>query len=203
MPERLKRNAVALRNQLTQAITGIGLAGLAWPAGAPTVAQVTAARDNLTTSINDTDTKEDAWKVAGQLKGTRLTAGFKVLRDIDEFTDALYGPGGAEKNHFGLAPKGAEIDSLDKLAELIVADGPVSGSLKFDWESIEGAAYEVQWSTVSNFTTIVGSATSASASDYLIGGLVPGTQYWMRVRPLRGGEFAAPEGTRHPRRHGV
>lgn len=33
-----------------------------------------------------------------------------------------------------------------------------------------------------------GSATSASASDYVFSGLVPGTQYWSRVRPVRGGQ---------------
>ncbi len=61
------------------------------------------------------------------------------------------------------------------------------GSLKLDWAPIEGASYEVQWSTASNFATITGSATSASASDYVFSGLVPGAQYWSRVRPLRGG----------------
>ncbi len=50
-----------------------------------------------------------------------------------------------------------------------------------------GAPDEVQWSTTSDFATITGSATSASASDYVFSGLVPGTQYWSRVRPLRGG----------------
>jgi len=63
-------------------------------------------------------------------------------------------------------------------------DRPVPGSLKFDWESIEGAAN-------STFTPVTGSATSASASDYVISGLVAGTQYWCRVRPVRGGTTEA------------
>ncbi|MCC6403951.1 MAG: fibronectin type III domain-containing protein [Fimbriimonadaceae bacterium] len=187
---RIKRDGPGLRDQLTQAIAGITGAGPSWPAGAPTVATVTTARDNLATSITDTDAKEDAWKVAGQLKVTRIAAGADIMVKIDEFTDALYTPSGAEKNNFGLPPKGAPIEPLHKLVTLVLTDGPVPGSLKFDWETIEGAAYEVQWSTVSTFATVVGSATSASASDYVISGLVSGTQYWCRVRPVRGGQSA-------------
>lgn len=185
---RIKRDGPGLRDQLTQAIAGITGAGLSWPPGAPTAAAVTTARDNLATSITDTDTKEDAWKVAGQLKTTRLNAGIDLMKKIDEFTDALYTPSGAEKNNFGLTPKGAPDEPLHKLVEIVITDGPVPGSLKLDWEPIEGASYEVQWSGVSNFATITGSATSASASDYVFSGLVPGTQYWSRVRPIRGGQ---------------
>jgi hypothetical protein len=190
MPERIRKNAAALRDQLTQAATAVENLGAGWPASAPTLVQIEAARDNLATSITDTDTKEDAWKVAGQLKTTRITAGVDIMKKVDEATDLLYGPGGAEKNNFGLPPKGAAIEPLHKLVEIVVTDGPVSGSLKFDWESIEGASYEAQWSSTSNFATIIGSATSASASDYIISGLTPGTQYWMRVRPVRGGDIA-------------
>lgn len=188
MAERIRRNALALKDQLTQAIAGITGAGSAWPGAAPTAATVTTARDNLSTSISDTDTKEDAWKVAGQLKTVRIDTGVGLMKLIDEFTDALYTPSGAEKNNFGLPPKGAAIDPLHKLIALVLGDGPVPGSLKFDWESIEQASYEVHWSTTSNFATITGSATSASASDFIISGLVPGTQYWARVRPIRGGQ---------------
>lgn len=190
MATRIKKDALGLKDQLTQAIAGITALGPGWPAGAPAAAAVTTIRDNLGTSITDTDTKEDAWKVAAQLKVTRITAGMGVMKTIDEYTDALYGTGGAEKNNFGLPPKGLQDEALHKLIEIVVTDGPVPGSLKFDWESIEGASYEAQWSTTSNFATIVGSATSASSSDYIISGLTPGTQYWMRVRPLRGGQVA-------------
>ncbi|MCH8274094.1 MAG: fibronectin type III domain-containing protein [Armatimonadetes bacterium] len=187
---RISRNATGLRDQLTTAIAGATAEGLNWPASAPTVIDITAARDDLGTAITDTDTKEAAWKVAAQAKGTKITGGFDIMKAVDEATDLLYGPSAAEKNNFGLVPKGAPIDELHKLIAILVSDGPVGGSLKFDWESIEGAAYEVQWSTTSDFAVIVGSATSASGSDYIISGLIPGTQYWMRVRPVRGGETA-------------
>lgn len=81
-------------------------------------------------------------------------------------------------------------EPLHKLVTLVLTDGLVPGSLKFDWESIDGASYEVQWAAVPTFATLVGSATSASSSDYSISGLVPGTQYWTRVQPLRGADSA-------------
>lgn len=37
---------------------------------------------------------------------------------------------------------------------------------------------------------IVGSETSASTSDCIISGLTPGTQHWMRLRPVRGADVA-------------
>lgn len=190
MAERIRRQANALRDQLSQAITAATALGLGWPTSAPTVAAMTTARDNLSTSITDTDAKEDAWKVAAQLKATRTTTGITLMRAVDEATDLLYGPSGAEKTNFGLTPKGAAGEPLHKLIEIVVTDGPFPGSLKFDWESIDGAAYEIQWSNVSDFATIVGSATSASTSDYVISGLTAGTQYWMRVRPVRGADVA-------------
>ncbi len=188
---RISKNAATLRDQLTQAVSGITGVSATWPGPpAPTLAQVTAARDNLATSITDTDAKKDAWQIAGQLKATRVDAGYDIMKKVDETTTMLYGPSGAEKLNFGLQPEGAPIEPLHKLIEIVLRDGPVPGSLFFDFENIEGCSYEVVWSTVSNFATIVGSATSSSASDYIIGGLTPGTQYWVRVRPHRGSQTA-------------
>jgi len=191
MAKRITKNALLLKQQLTTAIAGITAAGLAWPENAPTAAAVTAVRDDLDDAIVDTETKESAWKVAAQAKKALIDDGYAMMLSIDEFTDALYTPAGAEKNNFGLPPKGAAIEPLVQLTDITLADGPTPGSLKLDWESIEGASYEVQWSTVSDFATVVGSAASSSASDYVFSGLVPGTQYWARVRPLRGGQAAA------------
>ncbi len=186
---RISKVAVTLRDQLTIAAAGAAAQEilLNWPASAPTSAAITAARDAITASITDTDAKKAAWQVAGQGKGVNVDAGFDVMKSVDEATDLLYAPDAAEKANFGLTPKGAPIEPLHKLIEIEVEDGPVAGSLTFDWESIDGAAYEVNWSGTSDFAVVVGSATSASASDYIISGLTPGTQYWMRVRPVRGG----------------
>src|SRR5688572_28207820 len=158
MAQRIKRDAAGCLDQLTQAAAAAEALGAAWPAAAPSVATLEGAAANLTTSIIDTDNKKDLWQVAGQLKGTRIVAGIPLMESVDEFTDALYGPGGAEKNNFGLVPKGAPMEPLHKLIEILFGDGLVAGSLKADWEPIDGASYEIQWSTTSNFSVIIGSA---------------------------------------------
>ncbi len=184
---RITKNPATLRDQLTIALAGATAEALNWPASAPTLLLITAARDDIAASITDTDAKKTAWQVAAQVKSFNVGLGYDVMKAVDEATDLLYAPDAAEKANFGLTPKGAAIEALHKLIAIEVEDGPVAGSLTFDWESIDGAAYEVNWSGTSDFAVVVGSATSASASDYIISGLTPGTQYWMRVRPVRGG----------------
>src|SRR5687767_4958788 len=104
MAQRIKRDAAGCLDQLTQAAAAAEALGAAWPAAAPSVATLEGAAANLTTSIADTDAKKDAWQVAGQLKETRVAAGVDLMTSIDEFTDPLFGPSGAEKNNFGLTP---------------------------------------------------------------------------------------------------
>jgi hypothetical protein len=112
------------------------------------------------------------------------------MQRVDEATDSLYGPDGAQKLNFGLPPKGTgTIDPLVKLTDLKVYDGLLPGSIRFDFENIDGASYEVVWATDSAFNNVVGSAVSTQ-SEYMIAGLTSGTQYWMRVRPVRGGQSA-------------
>lgn len=190
MASRIKKDAAGLRDQLTQAIAGITAAGLTWPSSAPTVAEVTTARDNIDDSITDTDAKKDAWQVAGGLKGTRVDTGYGVMVRVVQGATLLHGPTSPALNNYGVPPEGADIEPLHKLIQIVFRDGPVPGSLFFDFENIEGCSYEVVWSTVSDFATITGSATASGASEYVIGGLTPGTQYWARVRPHRGSQTA-------------
>ncbi|MBX7131139.1 MAG: fibronectin type III domain-containing protein [Fimbriimonadaceae bacterium] len=111
------------------------------------------------------------------------------MKAIDEATDFLYGPAGAQKTNFGLPPKGQPSQtSLEKLIEIRTADGLPAHSILFDWENIQNATYEIQWFTNSALTALVGSAVSTQ-SEFTITGLTVGTQYWMIVRPVRGGEF--------------
>lgn len=189
MAERIKRKPAELRDQLSEAIAGIDGEG-AWPgAPAPTKGVVTSAQATLAAAIIAADAAEAAWKIANQTRQTAVDAGFAIMQRVDQVTDGLYGPSGAQKSNFGLVPKGAAIAGLHKLATIVVQDGLISGSLRFDWESIEGATYEVQWFSDSGLTTMIGSATT-TASEYMISGLTPGTQYWMHVRPHRGGQTA-------------
>lgn len=186
---RIKTRPEDLRDQLTQAIAGITALGAGWPGEAPTLVAVTAARDDLASAITDSDASEATWKTDAEKKRLRRDAGIPVMKAIDEATDLLYGPNGAQKNNFGLTPRDAgTLEPLHVLLQLSLTNGPAPGSLRFDWESIDGASYEVQWSSTADFSVLTDSAVSASASDYIISGLVPGTQYWARVQPVRGGQ---------------
>ena len=190
-PTRIKTKPTEVRDQLTAVIAGVNALPLgAWPASAPTVANMTAHRDALGAAIISTDTNEAAWKVSAEDKKDKNEICIADVQKADEALTLLYGKGAAEKNNFGITPEGTPIEALHKLIEIVLRDGPVPGSLFFDWESIDGASYEVQWSTTSNFAVVLGSSTSAGASEYVIGGLTPGTQYWARVRPVRGGSSA-------------
>ncbi|MFY9233965.1 MAG: hypothetical protein WAO58_05830 [Fimbriimonadaceae bacterium] len=191
MPSRIKSDPAGLSAQMTMAIAAIGALGPGvWPTNAPQIPQITTDRDNINTSITDTEAKENSWKTAAQLKGERRDIGFDTYTRVIQAATLLFGPQGAELNAFGVPPEGMDLPPLHKLTDVKFTDGIFPGSLKSDWEAIEGATYEVQWSTVITFATLVGSAISASASDYTISGLVPGTQYFMRVRPARGSELA-------------
>lgn len=186
---RIKRKPEEARDQITTAIAGITALGAGWPTNAPTSLACTTAKNDLATAITDADAKEAAWKTANQLRDHKRDAVVALMVQIDEATDSLYTPSGAEKANFGLTPKGSPIPPLHKLTDIRVSDGLIAGSLFFDWENIEGASYEVEWFTDSALTQKIGSAAS-TASEFVISGLTPGTQYWMHVRPHRGGDTA-------------
>lgn len=190
MADRIKRKPSELIQQLNTAIAGINTLGGGWPTSAPNKAAVQTAHDDLQTALADWEASVATTKVKAQTRDAKTTAGTTIMQRVDEATDFLYGPSGAEKSNFGLAPKGAAIPPLHKLVNIVVEDGLVHGSIRFDWENIEGATFEVQWFSDSALTAMVGSATS-TRSEFTISGLTSGTQYWMHVRPLRGGQAAA------------
>jgi hypothetical protein len=190
MAERIQRRPDALRDQLNQAAAQIAVEEGSgnWPASSPTSIAVTAAATAINTSLTTINGLEADLGTARQTRDTNVTTGVGIMREIDETTDALYGPDGAEKLAFGLPPKGSGTgEALVKLVEIRTFDGTPANSIRFDFENIDGATYEVQWSTVSDFATLVGTAVSTQ-SEYTISGLTAGTQYWMRVRPVRGGQ---------------
>ncbi len=186
---RISKNAAVLRDQLTDAIAGITAAGLNWPPTAPDAAAVTAARDSLGTAITSTDAAKDTWQVEAEKKRLEIASSYEVMTKVVQAATLLYGPSGAELNNFGVTPEGTPLPPLAKLTDLATSDGLLPGSIRFDWESIEGATYEVQWASDSAFNNMVGSAT-ATQSEYEVAGLTSGTQYWMRVRPVRGSQTA-------------
>jgi hypothetical protein len=189
MADRIKRKHSDLLDQVGKAIEGITGLGAGWPAAAPSLASVTAHHGDFETKIADTETKYQEWRSAVAAENAAAVLCTEDMRGIDEATDMLVGPTSPDKLIYGLDPKGSPIEALAKLVTINVYDGQVTGSLLFDWENIEGATYEVQWFSDSALTQMVGSATS-TRSDFVIGGLTPGDQYWMRVRPHRGGQTA-------------
>ncbi len=186
---RIKTRPDELRDQLNTASLAATAAGLAWPATAPTPAAITAAATAINTSLTSIATTEGTLATQRQTRDTNVTTGRGIMTDVDEATDFLYGADGAQKVNFGLPPKGSgSIDPLVKLTDIRTSDGIPAQSIFFDWENIQGATYEVVWATNSTFTTVIGTAVSTQ-SEYTITGLTAGTQYWMRVRPVRGGQF--------------
>ena len=186
---RISRKASGVRNQIARAVAGITDLGAGWPADAPTLAEVTAAHDDLASAIADADAKEAAWKIAAEAKRGRMGDAIEILKLVDRYTDALYSSTSVEKLRFGLEPKGKQMPPLGRLLRIVLSDGPDRGTFRFDWEAVKNAVYEVQWSEADDFSTLKGSGVSTSSS-FVIFGLEPGVQYWVRVRPVRGGQIA-------------
>ncbi len=188
MADRIKRRPDQSRDQLNTAAAGITAAGAAWT-GPVTAGQVTAAAANTHAALTAVKNAKAALKVLEQTLRTVGSEGIAIMKQIDSATDALYGPAGAEKANFDLRPKGVTSGpaALDKLTDTRTFEDPTPNSIKFDWESIVGAIYELKWYSNAALTQLVGSATS-TASEYVITGLTPGQQYWMIVRPVRGSE---------------
>lgn len=186
---RIKTRPDELRDQLNQAAAGITAAGPSWPASAPNALAVSAAATAINTSLTTIAAQEGTLATARQTRDTQVGTGTTIMKAIDEATDLLYGPSGAQKANFGLTPKGSTpVEPLHKLTDIKVFDGIPAHSIRFDWENIDGANYEVAWATDAALTAIVGTAISTQ-SEFTITGLTPGTQYWMHVRPARGGQF--------------
>jgi Fibronectin type III domain len=180
-----------LRDQLSQATAGIG-GETNWPTTAPTAAEVTAAMGALYTSITQVnDLKAQLAQARAELHTVR-DAGVVIMKRIDEMTDGLYGPDGAEKNNFGLTPKKTSHGSSEPLEQVVITkieNGTSPAAIFVDWDSEAGAAaYQVEWYTDSAMTVQIGNA-AVSASEYEIAGLEAKQQYWIRVRAIRGSQY--------------
>lgn len=186
---RIKTRPDELRDQLSTAAAAAIAAGASWPASAPTPGSITAAANAINTILAQIAVTEGTLATQRQTRDVNVAAALAIMKAIDEATDFLYGAGGAEKLNFGLAPKGqGSLEALHKLEKIRTLDGLPSHSILFDWETIENSSYEIQWFTDAALTNAIGSAVSTK-SEFTITGLDAGTQYWMIVRPFRGGQF--------------
>jgi len=188
---RIPTKPTELRDQLSQAVAGIG-AEANWPLTAPSLIEVGGLAGNISGAITQVDNlKSQLAQARADLHANRDQS-VDMMKRIDEVTDGLYGPGGAEKNNFGLPPKKTthgESEPLDQIVITKVEDGISPASIFVDWDSESGAAaYQIEWYTDSAMTQQIGNA-AISASEYEIAGLTSAQSYWIRVRAIRGSEY--------------
>lgn len=198
---RIPYTPLELAEQCEKAADAIALE-VVWPADAPGVAPMDAHAAALRAKKLLIDSLEAQLAVArAAMKDTLIPAARADMAKIDAVTDAKYGPGGEQKNSFGLPPKksGAGVSNpgggvgapLGQVVITKLSDGPLPQTIHGDFPNVPGAqAYEVQWATDPGFTTIAGSMT-VTFSEFTAAGLVKGTEYWFRVRAVAGSRLGA------------
>lgn len=194
MADRISRKADALATQCTQAAAGITGAGATWPAAtAPTAAAMTTHATNLNAKLTSINALEAQLSTARQQLKDLVDLARESMNKVDQATDLLYGPDGAQKQNFGLPPKKATATTSGEPEQVVITattDGTQPHSIWLDWDSVSGAVYEVQWFSDAALTQMVGSAT-VTLSEVEIPGLTRGQQYWFRVRAVRASLFGA------------
>lgn len=189
MADRLERATSRLLEQLRQAASGATSEGAAWPASAPSAAELTANHAALEAAVLASAQAKAAWQKASSEERALKRESVGLIRRVDEATDLLYGPTSVDKERFGLRPKGSQsLPPLAQLTRLRAADGSGPGSISLRWRAIRGCVYEVQWSLSSDFEEILGGLLSTRVTCE-IEGLVPRQQVWMRVRPVRANKY--------------
>ncbi len=169
-------------------ITGVG-AGL--PARSPTIEDMTAHAGTINDMRNQIAAADAQLKTLRQSLRDAVSSARDDMAKVDQATDLMYGPGGAEKTNFGLDPKKTAGSSTGTPEQVVIrqtGDGTQPASIAVDFDTVEGAVYEVQWFTDSAMTQSVGSVT-VTESEVEIPGLQAGQQYWIRVRAVRAGQY--------------
>jgi len=187
---RISTKPTELRDQMAQAVTGIG-GEPNWPATAPILPEVDIAKNAINTSITQIENLKSQLSQARAALHTQVDTGVAMMKRIDEVTDGLYGSDGAEKNNFGLTPKKSTAGVTIPLGQVLITKieaGTAPASIFVDWDTDAGArAYEMEWYSDSAMTQRIGNV-STTVSEYEILGLTAGQQYWVRVRSFSGTE---------------
>lgn len=182
-----------VRDQLMQAAAGIG-GEPHWPTTAPTPAEVDATTSELAAEITTVNELKAQFSAARARLRAKRDAAVAMIKRIDDVTDGLYGPDSPTKENFGLMPKKSTHGPSVPLEQVLITKikaGTAPASIFVDWDTDAGArVYEMEWYTDAALTERVGNA-STTVSEYEIHGLVPGQQYWIRVRAIRGNEFGS------------
>lgn len=189
MAQRIARSPHDLSQQCSRASAAIADAGAAWPPSAPTGLRMGEVGGAISLLAGQIVAAQAHLSALRQQMREALGAARAEMARVDHATDLLYGPGGAQKMGFGLAPKKTTRTRAGAPGQVVirrVGDGTLPASLVVDFDRVELSAYEVQWFADAPLTQMVGSAT-ATASAFEIAGLMPGRQYWIRVRAVRAG----------------
>lgn len=186
MQKRIGDTAKKLIEQLRQAKAAAAALGAGWPSSAPSVPELELALTELQTADSEALAAEAAVKVKRQGRRGKMKPAQDKVRRVDLATDMLFGRDDARKREFGLEPWGKKGEEIGRLIRIVLEDGPIPGSIRADWEHIDGCTYEVRWFTDDALKETVGMGVS-TRSEYIVSGLTPGTQYWITIRPLRGG----------------
>jgi len=188
MAERISHKAEELSKQNRAASTAVDDEPN-WPSTAPTAAELLANAQDLNTRNSDIKVLESQLSAKRQEIKPYIEKGREDMKKVDQATDLLYGEDSGKKLIFGLTPKKTTHDPLGPPEQVIIRtleDGTQPRSILIDWETIEQASYELEWFTDPAMTQQVGNATT-TRSKYEIPHLIQGTQYWIRVRAVRGG----------------
>ena len=186
MAEGISRKPAELAAQCQQAGTAIPTE-LNWPATAPGSLVMLGHFGAITQRLTTINGLEAQLRTERQALKGEVDAARDDMSKVDHATDLLYGPDGGQKQNYGLTPKKTTQTASGTPEQLVIEktdDGVATNSIFVDFTSVDGASYEVQWSTTSDFTVLTGSVT-VTESAFEIPGLQAGTQYWIRARAVR------------------
>jgi len=159
------------------------------PSAAPAASILNTCAQNLSTQLSAINAHESQLRAARQAIKPFIEEARDEMAKVDLMTDLLYGRESAKKISFGLTPKKFNTTPIGEPEQVVIrttADGTNPASIWVDWESIEGAVYEVQWFTDADLKHRAGSAT-VTASEMEVQDLERGKQYHFRIRAVRGG----------------
>ena len=159
------------------------------PPAAPAATVLNTCAQNLSTQLSVINDLESQLRTARQAIKPFIEEARDEMAKVDLMTDLLYGRESAKKISFGLTPKKFNTTPIGEPAQVVIratADGSQPASIWVDWESIEGAVYEIQWFTDADLKQMAGSATVTS-SEMEVQDLERGKQYHFRIRAVRGG----------------
>jgi hypothetical protein len=141
MKKRIAETPLALLSQLDQAKTAATALGASWPAGAPSILEMTTAISELETAHTDAVAAEIAVRVKRAERRAKMKTGQGIVRRVDLATDMLFGREDVRKLQFGLEPWGRKGEEIARLVRIVTEDGPLPGSIRVDWEAIDGCTY--------------------------------------------------------------